>query len=287
MNWQWIIAGAAIFAVAAIGLWAWLSFRRASLYAAALEKLNLLNAGGLQDYLVAVCPFIGVERCAVAKLDRESGLRIVARSGDVSPLGNNFNLRDLPLCSQVLSSRRAAFVADAERSKLVNKDVTSAAGIRGLALVPLIAQDSRLGLLILSDSNPRKFSATDRRICRVIAERIADLLAGGDSYAAMTVALREQQATYEKREAIFAVNASVYRAVTLNEAVQMIVDLAPGVLGVDLCLLSFDNDDGQTMRIAAITKPRAPKLVGVTFSRRGNNGEIARGMVLHAAPGGA
>lgn len=269
----WIIIAASI--VATIIIVASTLAARSRRYANALEKLNLVASGGLKELTAAACQILGMTRCAVAQLDRESGLRILTVSGTGPLLGHDFELKDLPLCSSVLSSRQPAFVQDIDHNPIVNADIAKASETRSLALLPLIQNDRRLGLFVFCGATTRSFTSQDRRLCRIIADKAAALLAGVDERANIE-ALREQQAMLEKREAIFAVNAAVYRAGTSNEAVQMVVDLAPGVLSVDLCLLSFDSDDGQTMRIAAITKPRAPALVGKTFPRRGNNGEIVR-----------
>jgi two-component sensor histidine kinase len=271
--WTIIAAGAA--ASATIIVIAWALEARSRRYAKALEKLNAVGAGGLQELTAAACQIVGMTRCAVAQLDREAGLRVLTVSGSGPLLGNDFELKDLPLCSSVLSSRQPAFVGDINDNAVVNAEIAKASETRSLALIPLIKNDRRLGLFVFCGITSRRFSSHDRRLCQIIADKAAALLAGGDEHA-NAEALREQQAMYEKREAIFAVNAAVYRAGTSNEAVQMVVDLAPGVLGVDLCLLSFDNGDGQTMRIAAITKPRASDLIAKVFAHRGTNGEIVR-----------
>src|SRR4051812_33312126 len=93
----------------------------------------------------------------------------------------------------------------------------------------------------------------------------------------MAESMRTQQRLFEQREALFAVNAAVYQASSFRESLQMIAELAPGVLNVDLCLVTLvAPEDPEKSIVAAITQPHGADLVGKPFIRRGTNGEVVR-----------
>jgi two-component sensor histidine kinase len=126
-----------------------------------------------------------------------------------------------------------------------------------------------------------------RRHLRALEQLTEISTSNGDLYKRMADAMRNQQRLYERREAIFAVNAAIYQASTLPESLQIIAELAPGALDVDLCMVTLngggdgggdggsdDNDDRAV--IAAVTKPHGEEFVGKTLLPKGTHGEIVR-----------
>jgi two-component sensor histidine kinase len=220
-----------------------------------------------------------MDRSGVALLERGGDvLRVVASAGDVpSAFAQAYALSELPLCRSVIRSRKPLFIPDVRRSGVqLNAKIAQRFDARSLVLLPLTNGEKQLGLLALSSSRPVGFNDEQKRVAELLASQAAVVMSNSDLYGRMAEALRNQQVLFEQREAIFAVNAAVYQAATLQESLQMIAELAPGVLGVDLCMVTLNGDTEDRVRVAALTKPHGENLVGKNFIRRGTNGEVVR-----------
>ncbi len=233
----------------------------------------------LRQLAAAARELLGMDRSGVALLDSATqSLKVVAFSGDVPrdpPI--KFALSRLPLCSRLLASGQSLLVEDVSREALdVNPEVLLAFRVVAMILIPLSVGDRKLGLLALSSSKPRRFTAGERRLAKLLGSQAAVILGNSELYARMADAMRNQQRLFEQREALFAVNAAVYQASSFRESLQMIAELAPGVLNVDLCMVNLAADDADKVLVAAVTQPHGAELVGKSFTRRGTNGELVK-----------
>jgi two-component sensor histidine kinase len=261
----------------------------------ALEKLaDILMAIGsridaprevLDDLARTAGDLLGMETSGVALLDPATNeLKVLAYAGRVPPQPRKvFAMADLPLCRRVMESRRVVFIEDIEdvalsvaNSQEINQSIARYFGARSAILIPLFVGMRALGMMFVGDSQPCPFNDSQRRLARVLGGKAAVILSNSDLYKRMGDAMRSQQRLFEQREAIFAVNAAVYQASSFQESLQIIAELAPGVLDVDLCVVTLTTDDEERAMIAAVTRPHGDELVGKLFYSTGTNGSIVR-----------
>lgn len=282
----------------AVSLVSWLIFQifrtrvlqgnQARRHLSALEKLTEITTSisaridspqeALDQLARAACELLETERAGIALLEPDGKtLRVVAFVGDTMLESPAFYaVDDLPVCRSVLETRRAAFVEDAyHHASPINVEALNRFKAGSLAVLPLYVGGRLLGLLFTTTIKPQLYNDSKRRLAKLLGSQAAVILANNDLYKRMADALRNQQRLFEQREAIYAVNAAVYQASSFQESLQIIAELAPGVLDVDLCMLTLSYDEDRS-QVAAVTRPHGADFVGKTFYRKGTNSEIVR-----------
>ncbi len=282
----------------AVSLVSWLIFQifrtrvlqgnQARRHLSALEKLTEITTSisaridspqeALDQLARAACELLETERAGIALLEPDGKtLRVVAFVGDTMLESPAFYaVDDLPVCRSVLETRRAAFVEDAyHHASPINVEALNRFKAGSLAVLPLYVGGRLLGLLFTTTIKPQLYNDSKRRLAKLLGSQAAVILANNDLYKRMADALRNQQLLFEQREAIYAVNAAVYQASSFQESLQIIAELAPGVLDVDLCMLTLSYDEDRS-QVAAVTRPHGADFVGKTFYRKGTNSEIVR-----------
>jgi len=261
---------------------------QAQRHLSALEKLTEITTtisaridapqAALDQLATAACELLEMERAGIALLDSETRtLKVVALIGGFSDnQPTQYSVDDLPVCRKVLETREVAFLEDAfQYSGSINSEALHRFKAGSMVVLPLHVGGRILGLLFATSTAPQKFNDGKRRLAKLLGSQAAVILSNADLYKRMADALRSQQRLFEHREAIFAVNAAVYQASSLQESMQIIAELAPGVLDVDLCMLTLAHDDERSM-VAAITRPYGADFIGKTFFRKGTNSEVVR-----------
>jgi two-component sensor histidine kinase len=299
-HWQWVLAGGLTISLLISALvFQSLGARvreheQTQQHLRALEKLaDILMAIGsridaprevLDDLARTAGDLLGMETSGVALLDPATNeLKVLAYAGRVPPQPRKvFAMADLPLCRRVMESRRVMFIENvgvpspAAQPQELNQSIARYFGINSVILIPLYVGMRALGMMFVGDSQPRTFNDSQRRLARVLGGKAAVILSNSDLYKRMGDAMRSQQRLFEQREAIFAVNAAVYQASSFQESLQIIAELAPGVLDVDLCVVTLTTDDEERAMIAAVTRPHGDELVGKLFYSTGTNGSVIR-----------
>lgn len=261
---------------------------QAQRYLSALEKLTEITTSisaridapqaALDQLASAACELLEMERAGIALLDPEARtLKVVALIGEFADhQPTQYSVDDLPVCRKVLETREVAFLEDAFHfNGSVNSEALHRFKAGSMVVLPLHVGGRILGLLFATSTAPQKFNDGKRRLAKLLGSQAAVILSNADLYKRMADALRSQQRLFEHREAIFAVNAAVYQASSLQESMQIIAELAPGVLDVDLCMLTLAHDDERSI-VAAITRPYGADFIGKTFFRKGTNSEVVR-----------
>jgi two-component sensor histidine kinase len=300
-QWQWVLAGGLTISLLISALvFQSLGARvreheQTQQHLRALEKLaDILMAIGsridaprevLDDLARTAGDLLGMETSGVALLDPATNeLKVLAYAGRVPPQPRKiFAMADLPLCRRVMESRRVAFIEDVDdvaqsvaNPQEINQSIARYLGVRSAILIPLFVGMRALGMMFVGDSAPCTFNDSQRRLARVLGGKAAVILSNSDLYKRMGDAMRSQQRLFEQREAIFAVNAAVYQASSFQESLQIIAELAPGVLDVNLCVVTLTTEDEDRAMIAAVTRPHGDELVGKLFYSTGTNGSIVR-----------
>ena len=256
----------------------------------ALEKLTEVAASisaridapqaALDQLTAAAHELLEMDRAGIALFDAEARtLKIVAASAGVNREAPSvYSIDDLPLSRRVLENREAMFVGDSLKYEApLNTEALRQHRAGSAALLPLHAGGRLLGLLFATSTKPQEFSDSQKRLAKLLAGQAAVILSNSDLYQRMAEAMRHRQELFEHREAIFAVNAAVYQASSFEESLHIIVALAPGVLEVDLCMITLDDGTNSDRSVvAAITPPIGADLIGKSYFRHGTNSEIVR-----------
>ena len=253
----------------------------------ALERLTEISTAinaridapkdALNQLATAACDLLEMDRAGIALLDPEGKtLNIVEFVGDFEiDSHKQYSLDELPMCKSVVERREPIFIEDFARFSMpMNAEVARRFRVGGMVTLPLYVAGRMLGILFASTTEPRVLSDDRRRLARLLGNQAAAILSNGELYKRMGDSMRNQQRLYEHREAIFAVNAAVYQASSFHESLQIIAELAPGVLDVDICMVNLHNEDDDRATIAGLTRPYGDGLIGKSFARKGTNSEI-------------
>jgi GAF domain-containing protein/anti-sigma regulatory factor (Ser/Thr protein kinase) len=142
----------------------------------------------------------------------------------------------------------------------------------GMACVPLIGRDgSRFGVLTLIRRRQGPFSSEQLKMARLFSTRAAAAIENARLHQETRKSLEEQKKLLAQRDTLWAVNAAVYRAGTLEESLDRVARLAPAALGVDLCAVDLTTGRPDELYLAAITHDLGREMIGLPFSTLSRN----------------
>jgi len=138
----------------------------------------------LDQVLTNAAQTLGATLIGVSVLDEDGMLReIIATGGQLD--GNTYRLSDFPATAAALREGVMLEVhAGSAESDPAEREVLRRLGMASLLLVPLIGADGPLGVLELSCSRPRRWTAGDLSIARIVSRHVAHALARIDAGAA-------------------------------------------------------------------------------------------------------
>ncbi len=139
-------------------------------------------------------------------------------------------------------------------------------GIVSAMIIPIRAQDGDSGVLLFGSPTARRFTDADIAMARLWGSQASLGQTHWQLQRRMTEALERQKQLLEQREAVFAVNAEIVQAHTLEQTLGRIVDLAPAALGVDLCAVALLTQRDDEMYIAAASMELAELFVGKRYA---------------------
>jgi len=136
---------------------------------AAQEMVDLLNARSVGIGLLSG--------------DRENGLRIVSyysRGDEPSALGLQIPVKDNPATGQVLETRQAVLITDAQNTPLQNEAARALMRARGthcLLILPLLARGAVIGTIAPDTDQPdRIFTAEEVQLAQTIANQMTGVI---------------------------------------------------------------------------------------------------------------
>ena len=220
------------------------------LQGAVREVARLLQADGAMIYLVDEAS--GNLRFAydAGITDREARrlIRDLVLPVGTGMFGTAVASRSLTITDDYPADRRFRHSPVADR-------IVTAAGMRSMAVAPLIANDRPLGAMGAYATRPAAFSEAQIRLLQALAEHaaaaianqrlVAELAASEERYRrqAQELALRvETQATLQR------ITASITAIRNQDEVLQQVVDAAVRLLGSDGAHLTLRDADGEILR---------------------------------------
>ena len=207
--------------------------------------------------------------------DEGTVLRIIASRGPVPP--SRMNVNDLPMTRRCIAEQKVIVVPDTKYCDIpFNAKLSEDLNQRSLLAIPMVAGGTTMGVLILADLRPRYFTELDLTRAALWGRQAAIILANCRLYAQTNQALEEQRQIMRNRDQLYEVNTAIHRPGTLEEVLQRIADLAPGVLGLEEALVWLKvEDDPNMMVVAAATLPKCAAAVGLRVPIAGSLSEAA------------
>jgi two-component sensor histidine kinase len=255
-------------------------------YLTALESLNELSTAisaklgsgrEVLDQLAALArQLLGMSAAGIILVDRDTeALCLCAASGNIpSDVPTCFNSDATLASARCIQTGQLFFIGDTAHSPLpLNQSVMGIFGIRSLILIPLTIEGSGIGMMVVANSLPRRFSDADRRLARLLGSQASVILANNRLYEQTRSILNEQKTLREQQEHLYAVNAAVYQAPTFAGSLRAITELVPAALGVDMCVVNLIDDNNREMTVVAATGQSAAAIIGKRFTIANTNAE--------------
>jgi PAS domain S-box-containing protein len=212
-----------------------------------------------------VARLLGVQFAAVALVDGDAGRAtgLVARVGGIDQQWWTDVDLDLAEPSGIASAAFDAAplqVYDCAASPRVSARLTSTAGARSGAWIPMVAEDRVIGVLVLATTTaPRAFSAEELEILQAVAAEAGLALERVRSAAALADALeRERGLVAENRRRLDQQTALVHAAQVLTSELELeavldrLVEEVAQLLHVDAADCYLFDPDRRVLRCAAV-----------------------------------
>lgn len=268
---RWVAIAWVVFALVLAGvLWtAGLAARRetqhAAVLVAALRTLaeNLSNVAAelgagprlLQDLADSARTLLGMDRAGIGVIDEEKGLlNLVAFSGDIpadAPM--TFRLSDVPVIRACLQRGQVLFEEDIRtRSGEMNRSVVEQFRAAAVILVPLKVRGKVIGLLSLSDSEPRRFTETQREMAHLLASQVAVILHNHSLYEQMRSERDQRTALYQQVQ-----RDAATRAVLLRELQHRVKNNFAAIIGLLMMSMGGLGPEARSVMQRVIDRVRA------------------------------
>jgi GAF domain-containing protein/anti-sigma regulatory factor (Ser/Thr protein kinase) len=217
---------------------------------------------------------LGVDFCVVALgAPAPDNVRIAAFTPGAKPVGMRVGTTFFCPASERAFQRGVICVfANAGEDSDVARFRHAFPEMGSMACVPLIGRDgSRFGVLTLIRRRPGPFSSEQLKMARLFSTRAAAAIENARLHQETRKSLEEQKKLLAQRDTLWAVNAAVYRAGTLEESLDRVARLAPAALGVDLCAVDLTTGQPDELYLAAITHDLGREMIGQPFSTLSRN----------------
>jgi GAF domain-containing protein/anti-sigma regulatory factor (Ser/Thr protein kinase) len=254
---------------------------------AALESLNRistaisgqLGAGTrvLDQLAEAARSLLNMSQAVIAVLDEQKKtLDVQATAGRPKPSRPRlFTLDQLPLCTRSLQTGEMIFQGDISALEVpLNQDAARMFDVTAIVLIPLKVEGRRIGLLVLTDSQPKRFADSDRRLGELLGAQASVILSNNQLYERMRSALDARSRLLRQRQALSAANAAIQSTDTIGNSLQQITRLVPAVLGAHVCGLTLLTPAGGSILTAAT--PPFDYLAGTTIGANSLSDEAFR-----------
>src|SRR6266850_2121044 len=250
---RWILIGGALAScLITLGFYQILRYRAFDLkqterHLAALESLNEIataisgKPGSGQEIMQQLADasrrLMGMSRSIFTLVDaKDYCMRTYASSGDIpAAVPAIFHLEQMPVMRRCLISGDVLFAENtAEMTEPVNQDMIRKSESAAMIMIPLRVEHRSIGIMALSDSQPRKFTDPDRRLARLLGSQASVILAKNQLYEQMRTGLERQKQLVEQSG-----RDAEAKAILLRELHHRVKNNLAGIVG----LLSMHEPD--------------------------------------------
>jgi two-component sensor histidine kinase/sensor domain CHASE-containing protein len=223
--------------------------------AGVITLLRTTDTAALDRLADSARRLLGVDRASIALVNqRDQTLEPAGRAGfDVRTNTSRYPIAQTPTVRRCMSERRVIEVTDVAADPNANRQYLQALRLGGCLFVPLIVEDRALGVLLVGDAYPRRFTDGEIHLARALGAQISVILANEQLQREKDAALAAQRTLADQREALFQISRDIYESENVDEALQRLSDNAPKLVGVDLCAVHLFTHAPMCLRVAAIT----------------------------------
>ena len=200
-----------------------------------------------------------------------SGERLVARAakgieeeveqGVTIPVGRGF-------AGRVVAERQAIVIPDVDHADILNP-ILREKGIRSLLGVPLLVEGRAIGVLHVGSLTPREFTADDKELLQLAADRAALAIEHADLYA-------QERGARRRLESLQQVTDAALAYMSEDELLTELLTRLTAVLQTDTAAILKLDTSGETLRARAAKGIEEEVEQGVTIPvGRGFAGRIA------------
>lgn len=192
-------------------------------------------------------------------------LTIVHRDGPgADAVQGAYSLVQLPACGRSLREDRVIGIDDTHRPiSPLNDEIVARGQWRSILIIPLRHDNNELGVIVLCEARPRRFSEVDLRMAATMGRQASVILANHRLYEHLRDSIRAQRKLHHQRETLYTLSAAIYQTDRLDSALRRLAELTPGALEADRCIVALVDGGPHQVQIAAITSGRtASQLVG-------------------------
>ncbi len=281
-GWRALAAATALAIVAGVCVWQAIERHRRNLaHAAAIEALNDIaltvvdSPAQAQEALQRVAQLaagiLDMPICGLNLFDYEKRIVTVAyRAGFPDDTPFVFSFEEAPASKECIETGKPVYVNDMFRDGIrFGGSPLHKGGVRCMLLIPLKVHDKPFGALAICDTRPRKLSAAARRMATLWASHAAIIVRHAELSRRTEQARQAQQRLTEQRESLYQVNLRIPEAKSLDESLQLVADLSPAALEMEVCIVALPTGEPGEFRLSSVTQldPPFPLAVG-TIGRR-------------------
>ncbi|HWT24291.1 MAG TPA: SpoIIE family protein phosphatase [Solirubrobacteraceae bacterium] len=218
---------------------------------AALGSLSLDEL--LVELLERISEILHSDTAAFLMLDEAAGVLVATAAKGIEeeveagvriPLGRGF-------AGRIAAERRPIIIEDVDHAEIFNP-ILRQKGIRSLLGVPLMAEDTVLGVLHVGTLTPRRFTEGDRDLLQLAGERAALAIRHARLYDAERVARAEAQAAAARLTALQRVSDAALGSLSVDELLVELLERISEILRSDTAaFLMLDEAAGVLVATAA------------------------------------
>ena len=133
----------------------------------------------LTELVEAARGLMGMEMSMILALDAEKKMFHRLAHGGQFPGAppETCDVDRLPACKESLERGKPIFIENTEReTRPINRDIATRYHVGSLIVMPLVVAHEQIGVLTMSCSRPRKFTASDRRLADLLGAQAAVII---------------------------------------------------------------------------------------------------------------
>jgi serine phosphatase RsbU (regulator of sigma subunit)/anti-sigma regulatory factor (Ser/Thr protein kinase)/putative methionine-R-sulfoxide reductase with GAF domain len=217
---------------------------------AALSHLDLEDL--LQELLVRMTEILGTDTAAILLLNEETGMLHARAAKGIEeeveqgvriPVGRGF-------AGRIAAERRPVFIPDVNHADVLNP-ILRQKGIRSMLGVPLLVEGRVLGVMHVGTLTPREFTAHDRDLLQLAADRAALAIEHGLLYEGEKMARERAERAAEILRAVQRVTDAALAYLSIDELLDELLERMREILHADTAAILMLESDGRMLRARA------------------------------------
>jgi GAF domain-containing protein/anti-sigma regulatory factor (Ser/Thr protein kinase) len=217
---------------------------------AALSHLDLEDL--LQELLVRMREILRTDTAAILLLNEETGMLHARAAKGIEeeveqgvriPVGRGF-------AGRIAARREPVFIPDVNHADVLNP-ILREKGIRSMLGVPLLVEGRVLGVMHVGTLTPREFTAHDRDLLQLAADRAALAIEHGLLYEGEKAARERAERAAEILRAVQRVTDAALAYLSIDDLLDELLERMREILHADTAAILMLEDNGRMLRARA------------------------------------